>query len=180
MTTLVLNRCILNVRRAEVIDAYRAPTPEGLLRQTVSPFGWNGLPSDYDDVFDIYGEITEREIPIYNERLPVEGPLSETPLAIELKKFVPWSGRHRSAGQSRESFSPSILLAPSLTNFFRRMVLRNIGRQTRHGLPHIQLVSVTTGRSSPHTAKSSRYIIHLFNFDGVFVSICILQSPSIN
>ena len=151
MVTLVLNRCLLNVRRAEVIEAYqltgtlRGVTPEALL-QNASPFGWNGFPSDYDDVSDIYGEITEREVPIYNEHPSVNAPHSETPLAIELKKFVPWSGRHHKASecQSRESYFPSILLAPSLTNFLHRMVLRPMGRQTRHDLPRIQLVVVST------------------------------------
>lgn len=71
MTTLVLNRCLLNVRRVEVMEAYESSgifqtvTPEGLHR-TVSPFGGNGLPPDYDDVWDIHGDITDGEVPMYD------------------------------------------------------------------------------------------------------------------
>jgi hypothetical protein len=102
MTTLVLNRSLLHVRRVEVIEAFvterlRAGSSEAFNR-SASPFG---LPPEDLDNWDLEEEIQERELKLPSGML--EG---GTPLVVELNNFIPWHKRkdYEKAADSRTFF----------------------------------------------------------------------------
>lgn len=108
MTTLVLNRSLLNVRRVEVVeafalsDSFRSVTPQGLQR-TVSPFGVP--PNRVDDHWDIEDYIQEQEITVPWGNSETHG--RATPLDVELNRFTSFGDEDRKAFDSRPYRFPS-------------------------------------------------------------------------
>ena len=105
MTTLVLNRSLLHVRRIEVIEAFKtdrlhAGTSEALIR-SASPFG---APPEELDTWELEEEIEEREV----EAPPgmLEG---GTPLVVELKNFIPWQKRNELEKGASRMFSSFLI-----------------------------------------------------------------------
>lgn len=105
MTTLVLNRSLLHVRRVEVVEAFAMDWPHVDLSKTVShsisPFG---SPPENLENWELAEEIREEE---KKHRRSLDTLTEGTPLVAEFKNFVSWEkkGSFDHALDSRTSVS---------------------------------------------------------------------------